>query len=56
MFEDGTEMDWMAKFFFGMVGASEDGLIFATYDDTRAGAWSDHPITSSIPYICEKND
>ena len=55
MFEDGTEMDWIAKF-FGMVGAPEDGLIFATYDDDRAGIWSDHPIADHVHYICEKND
>ena len=57
MFEDGTEMDWIAKFHVPwMTGASDDGLLFGTYDDERAGTWADEPITTSRPYICEKND
>ena len=57
MFEDGTEMDWIAKFYSSwMQGAPEDGLLFLTYDDYSAGMWADEEITLSNRYICEKND
>ena len=50
-------MDWIAKFYSGwMQGASEDGLVFLTYDDYSAGMWADREINLSNRYICEKND
>ena len=39
-----------------MSGANEDGILFGTHIDTRAGSWSDEPINRALPYICERSD
>ena len=41
---------------YDLRGVNENGMLFGTQGDTRAGSWSDDPITQARPYICEKSN
>ena len=51
VFEDGTEVDWVSTW-YDLRGVNENGMLFGTQGDTRAGSWCDQ----ARPYICEKSD
>ena len=55
VFEDGTEVDWVSTW-HDLKGVNENGILFGTQGDSRAGSWSDDPITQARPYICEKSN
>ena len=41
---------------YDLRGVNENGMLFGTQGDTRAGSWCDDPITQARPYICEKSN
>jgi len=37
-------------------GASYDAIVFASYNDAKAGGWASSKISTNWHYICERND
>ena len=55
IFDGYGQVDWVSNWIL-MDGAAQDGIVLGTQNNVYAGSWSDAPLTSAYPYICEKND